>query len=296
MLPEINLWIVQYWLVFILAVLVFCFLFWRANKHELLDDKLAFDLLLVWAGSAFLFGRLFEFLAQYQRFEWSLTKIFFFNRFGGLDFYGALFGVGLATWLYSRNKKIKPWSLLDIAAAPAVFAQSIVALGGLARDRFNSESIYFYFSIAYWLIFLILKRLATKKRFDGFFAIFYLISICGVDMVLFVFRDNISYLGGKVPYELVMPALFLATGVVSWLYLSGIGIGRLIKNFLAIGLLSAMRTRIVSGSVDEAGKISRAIIFSPYSLGRAAPQLVKLVLKELRAMIADFLAVIGVKR
>ncbi|MCR4324363.1 MAG: prolipoprotein diacylglyceryl transferase [Candidatus Curtissbacteria bacterium] len=279
------------------AILMFLFLFWRAIKHELFDEVLMLDTAVVATVGALLMSRIFEFIFQYEKFSWSYSKLVFFNKYGGVDFWGGLIGAGLFAYFFLRSKKINFWYVADLAAAPIAFAQAIVALGKyiavFADSRIN---IYLYYFLGYVSIFFVLKVLARKKRHFGFFICFYVVSISALNMILFNFREEKTYILKVVPYDLAAPAVFLIGAVCIWYLLSKRKLARDLKGFfgrLLLGILKLFRTLT---NMDEADRVSKAIVLSPYLLVLRLGAFLKLVGKEIVKSFSEFLYVLGVKK
>lgn len=269
----------------IFAVISAAFLFWRACRHELIDSSEAFDLLAIATLGAMFFSRIFDFVFRNSEQVWSVSRLVFFNRYGSFDFWGGLLGLLIAIAIFTRNKKTSLWFILDLFVAPLVFAQAIIAFA-------NFETYYF---AGYALIFIVLKRLAVKKRHDGFFSFFYLICVSVLSLLLFKFETKINYFH-NVPYTLAAPAVFLAIGAVSWYLLAKRKIGQDIGNLLGFLLLSIFRTKRMLVSANEAGTFSKSIIFTPYYLIRMMLAIFVTIGKEFKAAIFELLYVFGLRR
>src|SRR3989344_7173801 len=72
--------------------LLFLFLFWRAAKHEFVDEEIIFDTLVICLISALFFARIFEFATHPAFYKWSFSNFFFLNPISGLNLWGAIFG------------------------------------------------------------------------------------------------------------------------------------------------------------------------------------------------------------
>src|SRR3990170_6577759 len=68
--------------------LLFLFLFWRAAKHEFVDEEIIFDTLVICLLSALFFARVFEFTTHSALYKWSFSNFFFLNPLIGLSFFG----------------------------------------------------------------------------------------------------------------------------------------------------------------------------------------------------------------
>lgn len=280
-----NIAFVSLPLAVILAIFTATFLFWRSGRHELFDSELLFDTILVSVTGGLILGRIFEFIFNPDRFNWSFAKLIFFNAYGGLDFYGFILGMAIFGSLYLARKRIKIFQILDLAAAPLAAASIIISLG-YAR---------FYHAIGYFLIFVILKRLAVKKRHFGYFFCFYLVSVSILDLVLFQARDETTLVLGKV-YQAAMPALFLAGAVFCWYFLARRNTVFDIKGLLAVILLVIFGAKRVLTSLDEAGARSRILVLLPYFLVRSILKLLKFTTREISLGMNEFLNVLGIKK
>src|SRR3989344_1275297 len=90
---------------YILAGVITLFLYFRAGRHELVDDEVLFDLALVAASGALVFGRIVDFLVRFQFYGWSFKKLIFFNVFFGFSWYGAFLGAIVLSAFYLKSKK-----------------------------------------------------------------------------------------------------------------------------------------------------------------------------------------------
>lgn len=286
----------SYPIFFLMAILVSVFLFWRAARHELLDSREAFDLVTVGSVGAVIFARLFDFIFKNGPANWQFWRLLFFNRYGGFDFYGALVGIFVAVFIFLRSKKTNVWSILDLAAAPVVFGQTIVALGAyLSGASYTLYSLHFAQFVFYLFLFVVLKRLSAKKRHPGFFICFYLVAIAVFDLVIFNFRQEIHW-WGEISYELAGPAVLLVLGLSVWYALAKRNLKNDIKWLSGVVLLSMFKTVRMIRSTDEAGKFSKSIIFIPYYVAGRAFALLVAVSREVRLVILELLYVFGLRR
>ena len=174
-LAQINLQFLIYPFFVFVAIFFGAFLFWRAARHDLIESENVLDLLVVGGLAALIVARIFDFIFLSNG-DWTISRLLFFNRYGSFDFWGALVGFLLAIYLFLKDKKLKYQTVLDFAAAPLAFAQALISLGNLISLNKNLlNSIYLYFFVGYSLIFIVLKRLASRKRPDGFVFSIYLI-------------------------------------------------------------------------------------------------------------------------
>lgn len=294
-----NFAVFTYPLFFLLAVVILVFLFWRACRHELVDSQTAFDLLIIAAAGALIGGRIMEFVVRNRQFSWSFERLLFINVWPGFDFWGAILGAGLGLALYLRSRKPAFWQVTDLLAAPLVFAQAILATG---RALAQNITVWYWWALGYLLIFLILKRLATKKRWPGFFMASFLVAISLLDLMLFYSQKNFvyfrpdRYLLWGIAYEFLAPAIGLLAGLVIWYILAGRQLLADIKSFFALILLVVFSLRRILTDINDAGRLSRAIIWAPYWLAKYIIWLVRFIFSQLVAAVLDLFYVFGLKK
>lgn len=281
---------------FLLAVLSAVFLFWRAARHELIDSKEAFDLVAVGSAGAVIFARLFDFFGKTDPSSWQIARLLFFNRYGSFDFYGAIVGMIVAVAIYLRAKKMGVWHVLDLAAAPLAFGQTVVAVGTyLSAGNFTLSSLALWQMIFYLFLFVILKRLATKKRHAGFFLGFYLVFVAAFDLLLYNLRPQLHTFW-EISYELTLPFALLVSSLVVWYVLAKRNPKEDVKWFFGLVLLSAFRTIRMIKSADEAGKLSKSVIFFPSYALRSFLGLILALLREIRLAFLELLYVFGLRK
>lgn len=275
-----------YPLTFLASIIFAVFLFWRAGRHELIDSKDLFDILAVSIPGIFFGARFFDFLIHPQIYNWQINRLIFFNKWGGFDLIGGFLGALLITAIFLRFQKINFWQVFDLAAAPISFGLTITSIA--------SKS--FYQASGYFLIFWFLKRLAAKKRHKGFFACFFLVSASILNIaVSFLQKDEIIIMGPQ-GYKLLVSLLLLISGFSWWHILARRSPKDDIKSIMAAILLAIFRTRRVITSIEEAGLISKSIIFAPPYLAKGIYFLLKLVLREITLGLKDFVLIFKTRR
>lgn len=263
-----------------------------------MDSKDAFDLIGIGALGAAIGARISDFFFKTDPSGWQIDRLLFFNRYGSFDFWGAVVGIVVVTYIYLRflAKKISTPAVLDLAAAPLAFGQTILALGSyLSEGQYSVYSLPMWQFLGYLLLFVILKRLAVRKRHAGFFFCFYLVIITIFDMIFFNFKAQVHYFF-QIPYELAAPAVVFILILVAWHVLAKRDIARDVKWFFGLVLLSLFRTSRMVKSTNEAGTFSRSVIFFPYYVGRTIFGLFMILAKEVRLAFLEFLYVFGLRR
>lgn len=276
---------------YILAAFLTLFLFFRAGKHEFVDEEVLFDLSLISLLGALFFGRIVDFIVRFKFYEWSFKKFFFFNVYFGFDWYGALLGAIILSTFYLRRKKQKILLIFDLASVTIVFGVMVIALFNYLIFGAAASILYF---IYLFVIFWILKRLSKVKRFDGFFASLTLILTGLLNMVILVFNKPDFKLGKTIGYELLAPSTVVIFGFFLFYKFSKRKIRADIKNLGAFFLLSVLKLKRITFSKSEANLTARSILLSPYHLVKLLIHLVKLLGREIYVSVNDFIHVLGV--
>ena len=124
--------------------MLFLFLFWRAAKHEFVDEEIIFDTLVICLVSSLFFARVFEFATHPAIYKWSFSNFIFLKPISGLSLWGALFGTIFSGILYLKNKKYHFWQIFDLAAAPLFLFLAIYNLGLFLASKDISFNLGFF--------------------------------------------------------------------------------------------------------------------------------------------------------
>lgn len=280
-------------LVFIVASIFGLFLFYRAGKHELIDEDVVFDSSILACFGALIAGRIADFFIRYNFYNFSFKKLFFFNVWGGFDWYGAAIGATVAVYFLLRKSKSKLLTILDLASAPLVFAAFIVFLGDYILTNRISTAIYF---AGLFIIFWILKRFEKLKRNPGFFFSTALIFVSILNLVLYFLKQTESKQVFTIDYNFVMPFATLAIGTFTYSIYTKRNLKEDFKRLEAFLLLTLLKLKRILTSVNEASIISRAIILLPIALSKLAVNFVKLISREVQLSIVELAQVFGFKK
>ena len=278
---------------YILAAFLTLFLFFRAGKHEFVDEEILFDLSLISLFGALLFGRVVDFIVRYKFYEWSFKKLFFFNAYFGFDWYGALLGALIFSVIYLRKKKQKILFIFDLASAEIVFGAMVVSLFNYLVFGMLISILYFIFL---FIIFWTLKRLSKVKRFDGFFASLALILTGFLNIIFLAANEQNFQLSKTVDYEFMTPFAAVILGFVLFYKFSKRNFYADLKNLGAFFLLSLFKLKRITFSKSEANLAARSMLLSPYHLVKLVIDLVKLLGREIYMSINDFIHVLGVNK
>ena len=280
-------------LIITLGIFVGVFLYWRAGRHELFESNILFDLLTVAFVGGLIFGRIFDFLLSADIYQWSITRLIFFNIYGSFNWWGGLLGATILGQIYLKSQKINFWQIFDLASAPIVFGLAFTSLGfyvvGLLLKSFFNLNLYYF--LGYFVIFWLLKRLSRQKRHHGFFACFLLVSISLLNVLFVVLKGNLA-ITRLFLYELAIPSVFLVFGIVSWYLLAKRRPWQDLRMFFALFLLGVLKLRRTLTSIREADNVSRSILLLPYYLAKSLLLLVKLIGREIAFSFVDLLAVL----
>ena len=291
--------------------LLFLFLFWRAAKHEFVDEEIIFDTLVICLMSALFFARIFEFATHPAFYKWSFSNFFFLNPISGLSLWGAIFGIVFSGLLYLKDKKYNFWQIFDLAAAPFFLFLAIYNLGLFLASKdiflnlgfFKNLPISFPRAIFFFILFWVLKRLEKQKKHVGFFVSFFIVFFSIVNLTAF-YLGRIGILGGveaadlflPIPPQAVFSITFLLFGVVSWYILARRKLRGDIKELLALFLLILFKTKRVLTSVGEADQIARSIVLLPYNLAKFMLTIARAAGKEIISSFFDFVHALGIKK
>ena len=285
-------------LIITLGIFVGVFLYWRAGRHELFDSNMLFDVLIVASVGSLIFGRIFDFLLSADIYQWSITRLIFFNVYGSFNWWGGLLGATILGQIYLKSQKINFWQIFDLASAPIVFGLAFTSLGfyivGLLSRSFFNLNLYYF--LGYFVIFWLLKRLARQKRHHGFFACFLLVSISLLNILIVILKGNPVKFILLFLSELAVPSVFLVLGVVSWYLLAKRRPFADLKMFFALFLLGVLKLRRIFTSIREADNVSKSILLLPYYLAKSLLLLVKLIGREITFSFVDLVAVIRGKK
>lgn len=177
------------------AILLF---YWLLKKRKISTEKI-FDNIL-WTVLAGLLGARIFYVLFHLRFYLGNPREMFRFWYGGLDFFGAMFGglLAFSLWLYIRKRK-EIWSFFDCAAVVMFLGHAIGMIGSLmvgsdlgrptdlpigikfaALDNISRHPTQIYESLLYLLIFFVLLFLFEKTHHASGFIFF-------VGLILFGF-------------------------------------------------------------------------------------------------------------
>lgn len=297
--PNLNFSINWQMLIYLLGfsglIMIAIFLYWRAGRHELYDSDFLFDLGSFSIAGGLIFSRIFAFFTDISVFNFDLYRLISFFRFWGFSFLGFIFGLIFFGFLFLRKRKENVWHLLDISVPAIVFAQALYYFLNFVVSKgssfFDSISAIFYV-----LFFIILKRLSTKKRLIGFFASIFLIEKGAFYIVRLIAGGQFGTYDLETILKFSISFGFLLFGAVNWYLLSKRKIKNDIKNLFAAILLGVFKFKKTMTSLDEAGNVSKNLIFFPYFILQFILVSLRGLLREVNQTFREFLYILGLKK
>lgn len=273
------------------------FLFWRSCRFELFTSEQIFDTLLVAVLGGLFSGRVVGFLINSQEYGLSIYKFLFFHIFPAFNFWGFILGCLVSAAVFFRNKKVSVFSFFDLAAGPIIFGFFIYFLFlQLANfERTNKLDLSFLISATYLMLFFALQRLASLKRHLGFFSCYFLVFFPLVNLLFFLLFRFKNLKGTSELYENGLNLAVMLFGLALWYRLGGRSIKKDIKfitGFVFLSMLEFIRT---IRSVNEAGKLSKALILAPYTIFMGILVLLRSISKEIRLGFEQLLYALGIK-
>jgi phosphatidylglycerol:prolipoprotein diacylglycerol transferase len=177
----------------LLAFFVAVFIIWFFGRREGFEEEKILDTILVTSIMGILGGRIFWFLGHPHLF--SVLSFFRIFRIPGFTFLGAVFGGLIGLFWYSLRIKWNFLKFADIVILGLSFGEGIGRIGCFLSGTAFGRQTYFYWgvsqvgllkkrhpvqlleSLSCFLIFYVLFKLKTKRRFAGFlvFSYFFLL-------------------------------------------------------------------------------------------------------------------------
>lgn len=276
-------------------IFVGVFLYWRAGRHELYDSSFLFDLGFFSSTGGIICSRVFAFLVDFNTFSFDLYKLIPFHRYGGFNFLGFIFGLVLFCFLFLRKRKENVWQILDVSVPAIVFAQVLYYLLNFIVSK-GANSFFLIYALFYMFYFVVLKRLSTKKRHAGFFASIYLITIGVFYTLMLVAGKQFKINNLESILRLLVPSGFIVFGVLNWYVLSKRKLKNDFKDLSAAMLLGIFKLKKIVSTFEEAGNVSKNVIFLPYYILQIILVSLRGLIREMNRSYREFLYILGLKK
>lgn len=173
------------------------------------NDEILLDVLIIAIPSAIVGARLYYVLFNLDNYDtfWEMINI----RSGGLAIHGGLLAAILSFYIVSKVKKMDFGVWLDIAAPSIILGQAIGRWGnfinqeahggetdlpwGIMVDGLKVHPTFLYESLGNFLIFLFLRSLRSKKKFEGHIFVYYMICYSLIRFFIEGLRTDSLYFG-----------------------------------------------------------------------------------------------------
>ena len=175
-----------YWygiLISISVMLAVMLLYFGAKKKGLNPDRML-DYALITVPIAIVFARLYYVAFEWQQYADDPIRALYIWE-GGIAIYGAVIGGVLATFLFSKWKKISFWTLADLVAPGLVLGQAIGRWGNF----FNQEAFGYAVtnkSLQFFPYAVYIERLAQSPEGPWHLATFFYESMACLAIFLFL--------------------------------------------------------------------------------------------------------------
>lgn len=141
----------------------------RVVKERKLDEKLLDKLLVVVLIGGVIGARLYHVLDNFSYYSENAVKIFMIWE-GGLGIWGGIAGgiISVYCTLHIAHFRFKLSEILDLGAIGLPLGQAIGRWGNFFNGEIvgrNGEPLFFYESLATFILFLIIYRLREKKKY-----------------------------------------------------------------------------------------------------------------------------------
>ncbi len=229
-----------YWYgIFIVSAILLCVLLIKKNKdtYNIKYDDII-DFLLGAIISGFIVARIYYIVFNFKYYiESPLEIIKIWN--GGLAIYGGIIGAAIYAFIFCRKKKIKFYDLADLLLPYLALAQSIGRWGnfvnreaygyetnlplkmGIFNDATNEymyvHPTFLYESICTFIIFIILRHVSKKRKFEGQVLWLYFILYGVARMYIEKLRTD-SLMIGEYRVSEVLSLILIIFSVVMYLY------------------------------------------------------------------------------
>jgi prolipoprotein diacylglyceryl transferase len=165
------------------------------------------DLAIYLLIAGIIFGRLIYIVFDFSYFRGNLLRIFMIQE-GGLAIHGSLLGGVLVGYWFSRRHKISFGKIADIIAPSLILGQAIGRIGCfLNGDSYGKVSTLpwavqfvgfserrhptqLYEAVLNLLVFIVIWKLRSRKKFDGYLFLIYLILYSIVRSIVEIFRSS----------------------------------------------------------------------------------------------------------
>jgi len=204
----------------------------QGEKRGINEDTM-FNLIMIVVISGVLGARLFYILFYNPSFYFSNPAEIIKINEGGLSIHGGIFSAIVAGYLYSIKSKISFFKLADISVVGIALAQGIGRVGCDVFGKpmtnimiwginYNGQILHpaqVYEFILDYILFIILWRRSSKKKFEGELFVIYLIAFPIIRGIVEFFRIN-PVVWGPFSISHLLSLVLVIIGLVIYKFLS----------------------------------------------------------------------------
>lgn len=218
----------------VLGILVALFLCKQSEEKFYISFENVVECTIIGLIAGVIGARIYYVLFNFEQYATSDILEIFNIRDGGLAIYGGLLAGGYVMMKRCKECKIKPEEFFDYIVPFVAIAQCIGRFGnffnleayGIETESFfrmgiqtingykEVHPVFFYESLATFIIFLILRHMQKDRKFIGQICYTYILLYSGVRMLLEMLRvDSLMFFGFKISIVLSV-VLFIYSGVI----------------------------------------------------------------------------------
>lgn len=223
-----------YWYAILIVTAMFLGVVYFQKRDGMYNIKFAdvVDLLLVLIPISIISARLYYVIFDIEHFIKSPGQILNF-RTGGLAIYGGIIGGFITCIIFCKKRKIQILDLLDFIVPALLLGQAIGRWGNFINvEAYGTETklpwrmgiyefgiykevhpTFLYESIATFTLFIILAKIAPKRKFTGQITYLYLICYGLIRMLIEWLRTD-SLMLGPIRISQLVSAICLGLGII----------------------------------------------------------------------------------
>lgn len=207
--------------------------FWLAiheSKRFKMDPDQMWTLVMLVLVAGVLGARLFFVLFYSPAFYWQHPLDIFKIYEGGLSIHGGILGGILAGWWYTTRHAISFWKAADILAPALILGQAVARLGCDVYGKVMAQAwpwgvhfqgqlvhpVQVYEIVLDLVLFIFLWGKRDRQSYPGQLFIYYLGGYAGIRLLLELFRDNPSLIGGFTPAHITSTMFIIAAIALNW--------------------------------------------------------------------------------
>jgi phosphatidylglycerol---prolipoprotein diacylglyceryl transferase len=239
-----NLNIFSWGFMLALALMIGTYLSVKKAQKEGLNGEVILDLIIWLVVGGIVGARLFYIFFYSPHYYLNNPLKVFALWEGGLVYYGAFIGGGIALVWFVYKRKLNFWKIADLIAPYLAFGYGIVRIGCFLNGCcYGSETELFwgvnfphleglrhptqiYSSLAGFLLFIILLTVYRRKTFHGQVLLIYGILYSILRFIIEIYRENLKVIGDITISQLIS-ILLLTVSIILYIKRKNISVKRL---------------------------------------------------------------------